>query len=122
MLPNIRKRTDTPVAPRPYGVFRLNGKRSATRPIGMYDSYMKELPVSEARNRLADVIEEAQRSGEPISVTRRGRPVAVILDPDTFDRLVDIAEDVDDRRELAEVLAEDDFVPWDEAKAALGLE
>lgn len=78
--------------------------------------------MSEARNRLADVIEEAQRSGEPISVTRRGRPVAVILDPDTFDRLVDIAEDVDDRRELAAVRAEDDYVPWDEVKAALGLE
>lgn len=122
MLINIRKRTDPPVAPRPYRVFRLNGKRSATRPIEMYDSYMKELPVSEARNRLADVIEEARLSGEPISVTRRGRRVAVIMDPDAFERLVDIAEDVDDRRELAEVLAEDDFVSWDEAKAALGLE
>ena len=44
------------------------------------------------------------------------------MDPDAFDRLVDIAEEVDDRRELAEVLAEDDFVPWDEVKAALGLE
>ncbi len=88
----------------------------------MYDSYMMELPVSEARNRLAEVIEEARRSGEPIFVTRRGRRVAVIMDPDAFDRLVDIAEEVDDRRELAEVLAEDDFVPWDEVKAALGLE
>lgn len=122
MLINLRKRTDPPLAPRPSRVSRLNGKRSATRPTSMYDSYMTELPVSEARNRLADVIEEARRSGEPISVTRRGRRVAVIMDPDAFDRLVDIAEDVDDRRELAEVLAEDDFVPWDEAKAALGLE
>ena len=89
---------------------------------GMYDSYMTELPVSEARNRLAEVIEEARRSGEPIFVTRRGRRVAVIMDPDAFDRLVDIAEDVDDRRELAAVRAEDDYVPWDEVKAALGLE
>ena len=122
MLINIRRRTDPPAAPRPARVSRLNGKRSATRPIKMYDSYMKELPVSEARNRLADVIEEARLSGEPISVTRRGRRVAVIMDPDTFERLVDIAEDVDDRRELAEVLAEDDFVPWNEVKAALGIE
>lgn len=122
MLFNLRKYTDPPRAPRLSHVSRLNGKRSATRPTVMYDSYMTELPVSEARNRLADVIEEARRSGEPISLTRRGRRVAVIMDPDAFDRLVDIAEEVDDRRELAVVRAEDDYVPWDEVKAALGLE
>ena len=122
MLLNIKRRTDPSVAPRPSRVSRLNGKKSATRPTSMYDSYMTELPVSEARIRLAEVIEKARRSGEPIFVTRRGRRVAVIMDPDAFDRLVDIAEEVDDCRELAEVLAEDDFVPWDEVKAALGLE
>ena len=88
----------------------------------MYDSYMNEVAVSEARNRLAEVIEETRRSGEPISVTRRGRRVAVILDCDAFDRLVDAADDVEDRRELAAARAEDDYVPWDEVKADLGLE
>ena len=89
---------------------------------GMYDSYMNEVAVSEARNRLAEVIEESRRSGEPISVTRRGRRVAVILDSDAFDRLVDRADDVEDRRELDAARADDDYVPWDEVKAALGLE
>ena len=83
---------------------------------------MNEVAVSEARNRLAEVIEETRRSGEPISVTRRGRRVAVILDSDAFDRLVDAADDVEDRRELAAARAEDDYVPWDEVKADLGLE
>lgn len=72
----------------------------------MYYSYMNEVAVSEARNRLAEVIEESRRSGEPISVTRRGRRVAVIVGSEDFDRLVDTA---------------DDYVPWDEVKAALGL-
>ena len=88
----------------------------------MYDSYMSEVAVSEARNRLAEVIEESRRSGEPISVTRRGRRVAVIIDSDAFDRLVEIADDVDDRRELEAARAEDDYVPWDDVKAMLGLE
>ena len=88
----------------------------------MYDSYMNEVAVSEARNRLAEVIEESRRSGEPISVTRRGRRVAVILDCDAFDRLVDSADEVEDRRELDAARADDDYVPWDEVKAALGLE
>ena len=55
-------------------------------------------------------------------MTRRGRRVAVILDCDAFDRLVDSADEVEDRRELDAARADDDYVPWDEVKAALGLE
>ncbi len=87
----------------------------------MYNSYMNEVAVSEARNRLAEVIEEARRSGEPVSVTRRGRRIAVILASEAFDRLVDIADDVEDRRALQAARVDDDYVPWDEVKAALGL-
>ena len=87
----------------------------------MYDSYMNEVAVSDARNRLADVIEESRRSGEPISVTRRGKRVAVILESDAFDRLVDAADEGQDRRELEAARADDDYVPWDEVKVALGL-
>ena len=88
----------------------------------MYDSYMFEVAVSEARNRLAEVIEESTRSGEPVSVTRRGRRVAVIIDPDSYDELVDAAEDAFDRNELELARAENDFIPWAEVKADLGLE
>ena len=88
----------------------------------VYDSYMSEVAVSEARNRLAEVIEESRRSGEPISVTRRGQRVAVIIDSDAFDRLVDAADEADDRRELEAAREDDDYVPWDEVKVMLGLE
>lgn len=83
---------------------------------------MGEVAVSEARNRLARVIQESRRSGEPISLTLRGRRVAVIIDADAFDRLVATADDVDDRRELDAVRADDDSVPWDQVKVMLGLE
>ena len=66
----------------------------------LYGSSMTEVAVSEARERLAEVIEGAHRSGEPVWVTRRGRRVAVVLDPDVFDRLVEAAEDAEDRAEL----------------------
>ena len=97
-------------------------KGLAVLPSEVYDSYMNEVAVSEARNRLAEVIDESRRSGEPVSVTRRGRRIAVIVGADDFDRLVDSADDVEDRRELAAARADDDYVPWDEVKAALGLE
>ena len=83
---------------------------------------MIEAAVSDVRNRLAEMVENARQSGEPISVTRRGRRVAVILGPEAFDRLVDSADDAADRRELDAARAEDDYVPWDEVKSALGLE
>lgn len=82
---------------------------------------MNEIAVSAAREHLADVIEDAQRSGGPVYLTRRGRPVAVVLDPDVFDKLVEDAEDALDRAELALAREENDFIPWDEVKADLGL-
>jgi prevent-host-death family protein len=82
---------------------------------------MTEMAVSEARDRLADLIDTTRRSGEPVYVTRRGRRVAVILDPDAYERLLEDAEDTLDRAELRAAREEADYVPWDEVKADLGL-
>lgn len=83
---------------------------------------MSDVGVSEARSRLAEIIDEARRSREPVYVTRRGRRVAVILDADLYDQVIEEAEDALDRRELDAAREEDDYVPWDEVKADLGLE
>lgn len=92
-----------------------------TAGVELYDSYMTEMAVSVARERLAEVIEATGRSGEPVHITRRGRRVAVILDCDAYDRLLSDAEDAIDRAELAAAREEDEYVPWDEVKADLGL-
>lgn len=86
-----------------------------------YDSYMAEMAVSKARDQLAALIDATRRSGEPVYVTRRGRRVAVILDPETYDKLFDEAEDAVDRAELHAAREENDYIPWDEVKAELGL-
>ena len=54
-------------------------------------------------------------------VTRRGRRVAVILDTEIYEGLLADAEDAMDRAELRAARAEDDYVPWEEVKAELGL-
>ena len=46
----------------------------------------------------------------------------MIVGADDFDRLVDSADDLEDRRGLDAARADDDYVPWDEVKATLGLE
>ena len=81
---------------------------------------MNELAVSDARTRFAEVIEHA-RSGGPVYVTRRGQRVAVIVDADAYDALVEAGEDAVDRTELRAARADDDYGPWDDVKAELGL-
>ena len=87
----------------------------------LYDSYMKEMPVSEARENLANVIEEAGRTGDPIAVTRRGKRVAVLVDPAEYERLTSSLEGAFDLAMLKIVREEDDFIPWEQAKQDLGL-
>jgi antitoxin Phd len=89
-----------------------------------YVSYMNEIAVSEAREHLAEVIEGAQRTGEPVYLTRRGRAVAVVavvVDPVVFGKLVEDAEDSLDHAELALARDEDEYFPWEQVKADLGL-
>ena len=81
---------------------------------------MTEMAVSKAREHLADVIASAQ-IGEPVYLTRRGHAVAVVVDPIVFEKLLDDAEDALDRAELALARDDDDYVPWEQVKADLGL-
>lgn len=87
----------------------------------MYSSYMIEMTVSVARDRLADAIDRARTSHEPVVLTRRGRRVAVLVDADDYARMSELADDALDRAELEAARADDDYVPWEQVKADLGL-
>jgi prevent-host-death family protein len=87
---------------------------------------MSELTVSEARARLADVVDEARVGHEPVYLTRRGRRVAAVVDASYLDWLIELAEDYADvaaaraaRDEMAETGEQP--VPWEQVKADLGL-
>ena len=54
--------------------------------IELYESYINETAVSEAREHLAEVMDSAQRTGEPVYLTRRGRAVAMVVDPVVFEK------------------------------------
>lgn len=83
---------------------------------------MTEVSVTEARQRLADVIDEARRQHEPVYVHRRGRRLAAVIDADDLDRLLELAEDALDIAEARAALEEEgESIPWDEVKADLGL-
>lgn len=86
---------------------------------------MTEVTVSEARARLADVVDQARVAHDPVFLTRRGRRVAAVIDADDLQRLIEAAEDLADleaaRAARAELASGEVAIPWDEVKADLGL-
>ena len=95
----------------------------------LYDSYMtgaEAMGVSEARDHLAELIDRARAERRPIYLTRRGRRIAAVIDPDELDRLMELAEDMADIRAAEEARAEmkatgEAPIPWEQVKADLGL-
>ena len=89
-----------------------------------YDEHMSHVAITDARGRLASIVEDAR--DEPVYLTRRDRPVAAVVDVALLTRLLEEAEEladiraVDDAWEETERLTETP-IPWDEVKSELGL-
>ncbi|NHN54535.1 type II toxin-antitoxin system Phd/YefM family antitoxin [Calidifontibacter sp. DB0510] len=86
---------------------------------------MTDMSVTEARAKLADVVDAARVGHDPIYLTRRGRRVAAVIDADDLDRLIAAAQDAADlaavRATREELQAGGTTIPWAEVKADLGL-
>lgn len=85
---------------------------------------MTQIPITDARDRLAAVVDQSQR--ETVYLTRRNRAVAAIIDPDVLAQLLQDAEELADIRAVDAAWAETERlgetpIPWEEAKRELGL-
>ena len=47
---------------------------------------MKSVPISDLRQRIADVIDQAREADEPTVVLQRSRPAAYIVSPQRYER------------------------------------
>ena len=67
----------------------------------------KSLTVSEARDRLADVIGQVQFGGERVTISKRGKPVAVVVSVEDAAWLEAMEDkiDIDLAREAKEEMA-----------------
>ncbi len=86
---------------------------------------MTDISLSDARARLADVVDAARVGHDPVYLTRRGQRVAALIDADDLGRLIAAAEELADieaakaaRQEIASGAA---TVPWEQVKVDLGL-
>lgn len=86
---------------------------------------MTDITVSDARARLADVVDAARVGHDPVYLTRRGRRVAAVIDADDLDRLITAAEDLADieaaKAAREEIINGEPAIPWDQVKNDLGL-
>jgi len=86
---------------------------------------MAEITVTDARARLADVVDQARVRHDPVYLTRRGQRIAAVIDADDLQRLIEAAENLADIEAARAARAEIEVggtIPWDEVKADLGIE
>ena len=76
-------------------------------------------PLTEARNRLSEIVEDVTSTGSEFVISRHGRPVAVVIGYEEYESLIEtlnILSDVDTMGALAEAeadLAAGDLTPLD---------
>ena len=46
-------------------------------------------PLTEARSRLSEIVDEVASTGSTIEISRHGRPVAVVLSYDEYESLIE---------------------------------
>jgi antitoxin YefM len=82
----------------------------------------KTVPVREFRSHLADLLDEVAQRREHVTITRHGRPEAVVIPVDEYEALEETAEILSDDETLAAIqrglgdLAAGDVVTLDEVR------
>lgn len=80
---------------------------------------MVKISVSQARQRLSEVVELSQT--EPVELEHYGRRAAVIISPEQYDEMLEALEESLDVAAFDAAIGEaGDNIPWDLVKADLG--
>ena len=64
---------------------------------------MKVLPLSEVKTKLSELLDVVERRDEPITITRNGKPIAIIVSKDEYDGWRETVEILQDTQLLKEI-------------------
>ncbi len=64
---------------------------------------MSAEPLREVRNNFSEVVDRVERHHERVTVTRNGRPVAVLISPDDLAALEETLDVLSDESALADI-------------------
>lgn len=85
----------------------------------LYGSGMAKIPVTEARERLAEVLDMA--GTEAVFLERYGKPAAVIVSPARYEALLEAFEEAEDVNSFDRAISEvGENIPWAQVKVDLG--
>jgi len=95
--------------------------RLGSRGDHVHSELMSELPIEQAQAHLGEVVEDAERAGEVIYLTRHGRRVAAIVSPELAAEIEQAEEEADIAAARAALDEGGEPIPWEQVKAELGL-
>jgi antitoxin Phd len=85
----------------------------------LYNRGMAKITVSEARERLSEVVETSRT--EAVVFERYGQPAAILISPDRYEKMMEALEEVQDISAFDEAMSEEGGnIPWEQVKADLG--
>jgi PHD/YefM family antitoxin component YafN of YafNO toxin-antitoxin module len=85
----------------------------------LYDWVMATMNISAARENLPEAVELART--EAVYLERYGRPAAVLVSPEQYEKLVAALEDAEDVAEFDAAMSEEGpNIPWEQVKIDLG--
>jgi len=64
---------------------------------------MKVLPLSEVKAKLSELVDVVDRRDEPVTITRNGKPVAILVSKDEYDSWHETTQILRDRQFLSEI-------------------
>jgi antitoxin Phd len=80
----------------------------------------EQMSMAVARQNLAEAVDRTRQG--PVTLTRRGRPAAVLVDAEEFERMITQLEDAYDLAAARAAMEEPgESIPWAQVKADLGL-
>jgi antitoxin Phd len=85
----------------------------------LYDNFVAKITVSEARERLSEVVATSQ--SEAVILERYGRPAAIVISPARYEQMMEALEESQDAVAFDEAMSDDGGnIPWEQVKADLG--
>jgi prevent-host-death family protein len=64
---------------------------------------MKTMPLSEVKTKLSELVDAVERRDEVITITRNGKPVAIIVSKDEYEGWQETAEIMRDAKFMKEI-------------------
>jgi antitoxin YefM len=64
---------------------------------------MKTMPLSEVKTKLSELVDAVERRDEVVTITRNGRPVAIIVSKDEYEGWHETVEIMKDKKFMQEI-------------------